>query len=147
MHLSPFSLVELYCYPAYATCIRQSKACAVEITRSLYTCVFVGKEYVCVLKLHDAVKESKVAKVGFVAKGSYFMMCVSFDLSLFVPKTLSTLQGALFQRPPLISAVKRQLRVRTIYDIKLWEYDSDRNLGEPPLCRCRTLLDKDITVP
>lgn len=39
--------------------------------------------------------------------------------------------GALFQRPPLISAVKRQLRVRTVYKNKLLEYDSERKLGEP----------------
>jgi H/ACA ribonucleoprotein complex subunit 4 len=37
--------------------------------------------------------------------------------------------GALFQRPPLISAVKRQLRVRTIYKNKLLEFDSERKLG------------------
>lgn len=37
--------------------------------------------------------------------------------------------GALFQRPPLISAVKRQLRVRTIYENKLLEYDEKRHLG------------------
>ncbi|KAI9624895.1 hypothetical protein KEM48_008677 [Puccinia striiformis f. sp. tritici PST-130] len=34
---------------------------------------------------------------------------------------LETLTGALFQRPPLISAVKRQLRIRTIYETKLIE--------------------------
>lgn len=37
--------------------------------------------------------------------------------------------GALFQRPPLISAVKRQLRVRTIHDIKLHSYDDTRQLA------------------
>lgn len=41
---------------------------------------------------------------------------------------METLTGALFQRPPLISAVKRQLRVRTIYNSKLIEYDEDRGL-------------------
>lgn len=46
-----------------------------------------------------------------------------------VEKAVSTLTGALFQRPPLISAVKRQLRIRTIYDSKLIEYDNDRHLG------------------
>ena len=85
----------------------------------------------CVLKLHDAVKESKVAKVSLCLKAcAHVVMCCFVGTSLVLPKTLSTLQGALFQRPPLISAVKRQLRVRTVYDIKLWEYDSDRNLGE-----------------
>lgn len=37
--------------------------------------------------------------------------------------------GALFQRPPLISAVKRQLRVRTVYESKLLQYDGDKNMG------------------
>lgn len=36
----------------------------------------------------------------------------------------------MFQRPPLIAAVKRQLRVRTIYESKLIEYDPERRLGE-----------------
>jgi H/ACA ribonucleoprotein complex subunit 4 len=44
-------------------------------------------------------------------------------------RALETLTGALFQRPPLISAVKRQLRIRTIYESKLYEFDGDRNLA------------------
>ncbi len=40
-----------------------------------------------------------------------------------------TLTGALFQRPPLIAAVKRQLRIRTIYESKLIEFDNKKNLG------------------
>jgi H/ACA ribonucleoprotein complex subunit 4 len=46
-----------------------------------------------------------------------------------VARALETLTGALFQRPPLISAVKRQLRVRTIYQSKLVEYDEERHLA------------------
>lgn len=49
---------------------------------------------------------------------------------IFQLQAISTLTGALFQRPPLISAVKRQLRVRTIYESKLIEYDPERRLGE-----------------
>lgn len=64
-----------------------------------------GKEYVCVVRFHDAVEEKAFAQA------------------------LETLTGALFQRPPLISAVKRQLRVRTIYESKLIEYDAKRHLG------------------
>ena len=45
-------------------------------------------------------------------------------------QALEKLKGALFQRPPLISAVKRQLRVRNIYKSKLFEYDEDRNMGK-----------------
>ena len=48
---------------------------------------------------------------------------------LSVLQALETLTGAMFQRPPLISAVKRQLRVRTIYESKLMEYDEERHLG------------------
>lgn len=43
-----------------------------------------------------------------------------------VAKGIETLTGALFQRPPLISAVKRQLRVRSIYESKLYQYDEER---------------------
>lgn len=64
-----------------------------------------GKEYVCIARLH-----SKVPEVSKVARA------------------LETLTGAVFQRPPLISAVKRQLRIRTIYESKLLEYDADRHL-------------------
>ena len=44
-------------------------------------------------------------------------------------RALETLTGALFQRPPLISAVKRQLRIRSIYESKVLEFDNDRHLG------------------
>ena len=39
---------------------------------------------------------------------------------------INNLTGALFQRPPLIAAVKRQLR---IHEPKLIEFDNDRHLG------------------
>lgn len=65
-----------------------------------------GKEYVCVLRLHNSIPSRKKLEVA-----------------------LETLTGAVFQRPPLISAVKRQLRIRTIYESKLLEFDNDRHLG------------------
>lgn len=60
----------------------------------------------CICQLHSAVQGGR-ARVAAV---------------------LRELTGALFQRPPLISAVKRTLRVRTIYESKLIEYDQQRNL-------------------
>jgi H/ACA ribonucleoprotein complex subunit 4 len=39
------------------------------------------------------------------------------------------LTGPCFQRPPLISAVKKELRVRTIYETKLLDYDEKRDMG------------------
>lgn len=68
--------------------------------------VFPGKEYVCVLRLHAALPNPAA-----------------------LPRALQTLTGALFQRPPLISAVKRQLRIRTIHESKLLEFDDKRNLA------------------
>ncbi|XP_043673039.1 H/ACA ribonucleoprotein complex subunit 4 [Vespula pensylvanica] len=65
-----------------------------------------GKEYVGVFKLHSAPES--VQKVH---------------------QALEKLRGALFQRPPLISAVKRQLRVRTVYESKFLDYDEERNMG------------------
>lgn len=80
--------------------------CVERATRLVKSQQGAGKEYVAVLRLHNAVEsEAKVARA------------------------LETLTGALFQRPPLISAVKRQLRVRTIYESKLVEMDLERNLG------------------
>lgn len=65
-----------------------------------------GKEYISVFKLHESVSDTKK-----------------------VVSALERLRGALFQRPPLISAVKRQLRVRTVYDSWLLDYDTERNMG------------------
>lgn len=80
--------------------------CVDRATRLVKSQQSAGKEYVAIVRLHSAASsEAKVAK------------------------GIETLTGALFQRPPLISAVKRQLRIRTIYESKLIEYDADRNLG------------------
>ncbi|KAF3925101.1 hypothetical protein AA313_de0209819 [Arthrobotrys entomopaga] len=80
--------------------------CLDRATRLVKSQQGAGKEYVCVLRLHEKVtNEAQVARA------------------------LETLTGALFQRPPLISAVKRQLRIRTIYESKLLEFDNDRHLA------------------
>jgi H/ACA ribonucleoprotein complex subunit 4 len=80
--------------------------CIDRATRLVKSQQGAGKEYVCVVRFHDTLADEKALTRG-----------------------LETLTGALFQRPPLISAVKRQLRVRTIYESKLIEYDNKRNLG------------------
>lgn len=81
--------------------------CLDRATRLVKAQQSAGKEYVGVVRLHDALDDVKALQRTFE----------------------TTLQGALFQRPPLISAVKRQLRIRTIYDSKLVEYDAKRRLG------------------
>jgi H/ACA ribonucleoprotein complex subunit 4 len=79
--------------------------CIDRATRLVKSQQSAGKEYVAVARLHAPCDTSKVQRA------------------------VETLTGALFQRPPLISAVKRQLRIRSIYESKLLEYDKERNLG------------------
>ncbi|PSC68752.1 H ACA ribonucleo complex subunit 4 [Micractinium conductrix] len=81
--------------------------CVDRATRLVKSQQGAGKEYVCVARLHSKV-EGGAPKVA---------------------RAIETLTGALFQRPPLISAVKRQLRIRTVYQSKLIEYDEERNLA------------------
>jgi len=80
--------------------------CIERATRLVKSQQSSGKEYVSVFKLHNPVESV-----------------------LEIKKTLESLRGALFQRPPLIAAVKRQLRIRTIYENKLLDYDEDTNIG------------------
>ncbi|CAL5071575.1 unnamed protein product [Urochloa decumbens] len=80
--------------------------CIDRATRLVKSQQGAGKEYVCVARFHAAVPDT--ARVA---------------------RALEALTGAVFQRPPLISAVKRQLRVRTIYESKLLEHDPERHLA------------------
>ncbi|KXS10073.1 putative rRNA pseudouridine synthase [Gonapodya prolifera JEL478] len=80
--------------------------CIDRATRLVKSQQGAGKEYVCVLRLHEALESEKK-----------------------LTSALETLTGALFQRPPLISAVKRQLRIRTIHETKLYEFDNNRHLA------------------
>eukprot|EP00211_Chloroparvula_japonica_P002610 CAMPEP_0119122904 /NCGR_PEP_ID=MMETSP1310-20130426/3017_1 /TAXON_ID=464262 /ORGANISM="Genus nov. species nov., Strain RCC2339" /LENGTH=480 /DNA_ID=CAMNT_0007112631 /DNA_START=150 /DNA_END=1592 /DNA_ORIENTATION=+ len=80
--------------------------CIDRATRLVKSQQSAGKEYVAILRLHSAI-----------------------DNELKLATAVETLRGALFQRPPLISAVKRRLRIRTIYESKLIEFDKERNLA------------------
>merc|ERR1712025_1357983 len=79
--------------------------CIDRATRLVKSQQSAGKEYVAIYRLHESVEIKRVQQ------------------------ELERLKGALFQRPPLISAVKRQLRVRTCYENKLIEHDPERNMG------------------
>jgi len=57
----------------------------------------VSKEYICLMQLHGAVPEDQVKKV-----------CSEFT-------------GPIYQKPPLRASVKRRLRVRRIYELKVLE--------------------------
>lgn len=58
-----------------------------------------GKEYVCFMRLHDVLPERTVRRV-----------CAEFT-------------GPIYQMPPVISAVKRSIRVRNIYYLDMLEVD------------------------
>ena len=79
--------------------------CLNRATRLVKSQQNAGKTYVGVLRLHDTVGQKKLVSA------------------------LEQLTGPVFQRPPLIAAVKRQLRVRNIYENKLIEYDKARHLA------------------
>jgi len=80
--------------------------CVERATRLVKSQQSAGKEYVAIFRLHSAVEDEKQ-----------------------VLRAVETLTGALFQRPPLISAVKRQLRIRTVYQSKMLEYDKKHGVG------------------
>jgi H/ACA ribonucleoprotein complex subunit 4 len=80
--------------------------CINRATRLVKSQQSAGKEYVAVLRLHDPIEsERKLARA------------------------IKKLTGRIFQRPPLIAAVKRDLRIRTIYETKLVEFDQEQNLA------------------
>lgn len=68
-------------------------------TKIVQTLLTSGKEYVTVMKLHGDVKDKDLVK------------------------TLKYFTGKIIQRPPVKSAVKRELRERTVYYITLLEHD------------------------
>ncbi len=75
------------------------------------------KEYVCVMRLHGDVDDASLRKV------------------------VNMFKGPIYQRPPLRSAVKRALRVRRIYDIRILERDG-RNVLLQVWCEAGTYMRK-----
>ena len=70
-----------------------------ESTKIARAFLLAGKEYVCLMRLHDDEKKSRIEH------------------------TLKELTCEIYQRPPVKSAVKRQLRTRTIYYMNPLELD------------------------
>ena len=68
-----------------------------EATKVVQGLLLSGKQYVCVMKLHHEVPEDRVKAV------------------------LEEFTGVIYQRPPIRSSVKRQLRTRRIYYIDFLE--------------------------
>ena len=70
-----------------------------ESTKIVQALLYAGKEYVCVMKLHGDTQESQVRRV------------------------LAEFEDLIYQRPPLRSSVKRQIRTRRIYYNEFIEMD------------------------
>ena len=78
--------------------------CLNRATRLVKAQQSAGKEYVGIVRFHSPIEDEKI-----------------------IEKSLQKLTGSCFQRPPLIASVKRELRIRTIYESKLLEYDKEKN--------------------
>ncbi|MHA1594665.1 MAG: RNA-guided pseudouridylation complex pseudouridine synthase subunit Cbf5 [Candidatus Baldrarchaeia archaeon] len=88
-------------------------------TKVIQTLLPAGKEYVTVMYLHRDVPEDKIREV----------------VSEFV--------GEIYQRPPVRSSVKRRLRTRKIYYIKILEIEG-RNVLMRVGCQAGTYIRKLI---
>ena len=86
-------------------------------TKIVQALLYSGKEYVCVMKLHGDAEEGQVRKV------------------------LKEFEDVIYQRPPLRSSVKRQLRTRRIYYIDFIEKDG-RNVLFKVGCEGGTYIRK-----
>jgi H/ACA ribonucleoprotein complex subunit 4 len=86
-------------------------------TKIVQALLYSGKEYVCVMKLHGDAEEGQIRKV------------------------LKEFEDVIYQRPPLRSSVKRQLRTRRIYYIDIIEMDG-RNVLFKVGCEGGTYIRK-----
>jgi H/ACA ribonucleoprotein complex subunit 4 len=86
-------------------------------TKIVQALLHSGKEYVCVMKLHGDTPEARVKQV------------------------LDEFQDQIYQRPPLRSSVKRQLRTRRIYYIDFFEVNG-RNVLFKVGCEGGTYIRK-----
>jgi len=75
-----------------------------DATKALQALSGADKEYICLMHLHSEIPEQRLQEV------------------------LSEFTGEIYQRPPLRSAVKRQLRRRRIYSLQLLEREGKEAL-------------------
>ena len=88
-----------------------------EATKTVQALLVSGKEYVCVMRLHGSASQAKVKTV----------------LDEFV--------GEIYQRPPVRSSVKRQIRTRKIYYLDFLEM-AERNVLFKVGCEAGTYIRK-----
>ncbi len=88
-----------------------------DATKVVQALLGAGKEYVCVMKIHSEMPESRVKEV------------------------LGEFQGKIYQRPPARASVKRRVRTRKIYYLDVLEIDG-RNALFKIGCEAGTYIRK-----
>jgi len=88
-----------------------------DATKAIQAFLFSGKEYVCLMQLHEDVDPERTKTI------------------------LNEFTGEIYQRPPLRASVKREVRKRTIYKIDLLEIESRRVLFRVT-CQAGTYIRK-----
>ncbi|MEM2981820.1 MAG: RNA-guided pseudouridylation complex pseudouridine synthase subunit Cbf5 [Candidatus Bathyarchaeia archaeon] len=88
-----------------------------EATKALPVFIHSGKEYVCLMQLHEDLPEEDIRKI------------------------LEEFTGEIYQKPPVRASVKRTIRKRRIYRINLLEIDGRRVLFKVA-CQAGTYIRK-----
>jgi H/ACA ribonucleoprotein complex subunit 4 len=88
-----------------------------DATKVVQALLYSGKEYICVMKLHGDAQESRIREV------------------------LGEFEDEIYQRPPLRSSVKRQIRTRRIYYNEFLEMNG-RNVLFRVGCEAGTYIRK-----
>lgn len=86
-------------------------------TKAVDALLTAGKEYICLMKLHNEVPEKELKSV------------------------FGEFKGEIYQKPSIISAVKRETRVRNIYYLELLEVE-DKNVLFRVGCEAGTYIRK-----
>ncbi len=88
-----------------------------DATKAVDALLTAGKEYVCLMKLHSQVQEKELRRI------------------------FREFTGEIYQKPSIISAVKRETRVRSIYYLELLEIE-DKNVLFRVGCEAGTYIRK-----
>lgn len=88
-----------------------------DATKVVQALLYSGKEYVCVMRLHGDAPESSIRRV------------------------LNEFEDEIYQRPPLRSSVRRQIRTRRIYYNEFLEVNG-RNVLFRVACEAGTYIRK-----
>lgn len=89
-----------------------------QATRALSLLLLLPKEYVCLMHIHKPTQPEDIISV------------------------FNEFTGKIYQMPPVKSAVKRQLRVRSIYDVEILEIENNQDVLFRVKCESGTYIRK-----